>query len=152
MANTGNIGNGATLGMGAIDGSSYTDQTSIGNITSLGLPDMSVDDIDISSMGEATTTQFRSFIAGLIDAGEMSIEVNFERANYDNCLTLLGDDDAKGIQITLPVEEYGSSSATTATLTFSGYIKSIGGGAPQGDVITAPVTLKAAGEPTYVGS
>jgi len=110
---------------------------SIGQILSIGLPDQKVDDLDVTTM--ASTNKWREFIPGLKDAGSMTLQLLYEKANYNKVQGALGST-PEVWTITLPD---GSTFACT------GYINANGGDSPHEDKITQSVTLKLSGQPTF---
>lgn len=124
-----NIGHGTTLS-GASTGS-------IGQILSVGLPDQQVDDIDVTTM--ASTNKWREFMAGLKDAGVLTLQLLYEKSNYNTVQGALGAA-AEAWTITFP---------DSSTFACSGYINANGGDDPLEDKITQSVTLKLSGEPTF---
>jgi predicted secreted protein len=128
----GTHGHGTTLS-GATTGS-------IGQILSVGLPDQSVDDLDVTTM--ASTNKWREFIPGLKDAGSMTLQLLYEKANYNTVQGALG----------AAPEEWTITLPDGSTFVCSGYIKSSGGDSPHEDKITQSVTLKLSGEPTFTAA
>ncbi len=124
-----NIGHGTTLS-GATTGT-------IAQIVSMKLPDQKADDIDITTM--ESVGKWREFMAGLKDAGALTLQLLYEKANYNIVLGALGGA-AEVWTITFPD---GSSFAC------SGYINANGGDDPLDDKITQSVTFKLSGEPTF---
>lgn len=118
-------GHGCTLTIGG---------TAVGNITSISGPSIKRDAIDISTMD--STQKYREFIPGMIDAGEVTAELN-----YDGTTTVskfLADQltaSAQAIVITF-------SDSDTATWTGSGFITSLGHTIPFEDKITQSVGIK----------
>jgi len=139
MARNGGIGNGATL-KGA---SSMT--SGITEVQRIGFPDIDVDEIDITSMGSTTTaTAYRSFVPGLINGGNIEVDLVYEPANAKLLLAAVGSAPETW---TIAIPAVGTSG--TATFAVAGFIKRLGGDCPQGDKISQTVTIKASGVPTF---
>lgn len=122
-------GHGTTLS-GATTGS-------IAEILSVSLPDQKVDDLDVTTM--ASTDKWREFIPGLKDAGAITLQLLYEKANYQKVQNALGAT-PEVWTITLP---------DSSTFVCTGYINANGGDSPHEDKITQSVTLKISGAPTF---
>lgn len=128
---TGIHGHGTTLTIGG---------TAVGNIMSISGPDQSRDPIDISTM--ESSNKFREFIPGMIDAGELTMELNFDGTTVSSVLDGQLTATASSIVVTF-------SDADTATFTCNGFITALGHAIPMDDKVTQSVTIKFTGEPTY---
>jgi len=91
-------------------GDTTSPTTPIGNVLSVSLPNKTVNDIDVSDMDSAN--DIMEFVPGMIDPGEVTVELNYSKANYSQVQALEGV--SKYFKITLPAP----SGGTTATLTF----------------------------------
>lgn len=109
----------------------------IGEITRVGLPGISVDEIDVTTMD--STEAWKEFIAGLKDAGEASLTLLYEKANT---ATLMGAVGAANEVWTITLPD-------GSTFACSGFIKSLGGESPQEDKISQTATVRFSGEPTF---
>jgi len=125
----GTLGYGTTLS-GATTGA-------IGEIVDVGLPDQTVDDVDVSTSD--SPDKFMEFIPGMINAGQISLQLVYEKANYNTVQGALGAD-PEIWTITFP---------DGSTFACSGYIKANGGSSPIKDKIGQSVTLKLSGKPTF---
>ena len=142
MANDGGIGNGATL----TGQSSLT--SGIDEVTRIGFPDIDVEDIDISSMGDSTTpTAYRSFVPGLIDGGSIDVDLNYAPGNAKALIAAVGSTPETW---TIAIPAVGTSG--TATFAVKGYISGLGGDCPRGDKISQTVRIKTSGVPTFATS
>jgi len=116
----------------------------IGEVTNISPPKLARDAV------EATHTEspegWREFIAGLKDAGEVSVELNFVasgpsddliRAQFDTAV-------ASQLRITMP-----SSSSPTESLTCNAILTGYEPSMPIDDRMTATVTFKITGKVTY---
>jgi len=130
-------GHGATLTL------TYgTSTTTVGNIISIGGPDISRDAIDKSTMD--STNKWREFMPAMLDAGELTMEVNY-------------DGTAEGTANGLNTLFSSTLAPFTATLTLNGgsiwecacEMTALGHAIPLDDKVTQSITLKLTGEPTY---
>jgi len=127
-----------TLGKGTTLSGSVTN--AIGNITSLTLPTLTRDPVEITTMD--SEDNWREFIPGLLNSGEVTFELNYDGSAAGN---------ANVLNTALTAVE------ATWTITFpdgskyviDGFITSIGGAAPMDDKITQSVTIKFTGVPAY---
>lgn len=117
--------------------------TPIANLTNIGGVDISADDIDATSHD---SDGYREFVQGLKDAGEVSVEGNFDgSASQEALATLLDSGDTVAMTIVFP--------ESVATWSFNGYVKQLGTEAPFDDKIGFSATIKVTGKPTLtVGS
>lgn len=130
------IGFGSDLLKGNADGPPET-FTSLGvEITAITPPGMSRDAVDVTHMSSPNST--REFIAGLIDAGEFSIEFNFIPATSDAVLTALQAAKANWQLL------FANSIAWTFAAFCTGYTPTT----PLGDKMSATATFKVSGLPT----
>ena len=114
--------------------------TAVGNIISLSGPDQSRDSIDISTMD--STSKWREFIPGMIDAGEVTLDLNYDgsAAGTANLLAAHLTSTAETWLVTFP---------DTSTWSSSGFMTALGHAIPFDDKITQSVTVKFTGSPTY---
>jgi len=129
----GTLGKNTTL-TGSVSGA-------IGNVTSITMPTQARDPVEITTMG--STSNFREFIPGLLNAGELTFELNYDgSAGGDaNVLNTALTEDAETWTVVFP---------DTSSFACSGFITSIGGASPMDDKITQSVTIKLTGVPTYL--
>ena len=109
----------------------------IAQITNLGGMNLEADDIDTSTM--ASTNAFKEHMAGMIEAGEITMQLFYEKANSNTIIGAVGGT-AETWTVTFP---------DSSTFACSGYIKSHGLEAPHDGAITAPAAIKLTGEPTF---
>ncbi len=115
--------------------------TTIGNIISIGGPELGRDSLDVSTMD--STAKFREFIPGMIDAGEITMEIN-----YDG--TAAGTGNMLSAQMTATTSSIiVSIGADSSTWTCNGFMTGLGHAIPFDDKITQSVTIKLTGQPTY---
>jgi len=127
----GSHGHGTSLSIGG---------TTVGNIVSISGPDQSRDNIDISTMD--SSSKWREYIPGMIDAGELTVEVN-----YDG--TASGDANFLSQQITATAQTCLITFPDTSSFSCSGFITGLGYAIPFDDKVSQSVTLKLTGTPTY---
>ncbi len=115
--------------------------TAIGNVMSIGGPEFARDSLDVSTMD--STAKFREFIPGMLDAGEITLEINYDgtAAGTANLLSAQLTTSAQAIILTLP----GSNGTYTAT----GFITGLGHAIPFDDKVTQSVKIKLTGQATY---
>lgn len=104
----------------------------IGDITNIDIGDISVDDIDVSSMD--STDKAREFIPGMMDCGEISFTIKFDKAEI---ATLFSN---KGISDTWTI-----TFSDGSTFVAAGYLKKISGGVPFDADVTFDAALKISG-------
>ena len=93
--------------------------------------------IDTSDTG--VTSGWRTFIAGMKDAGEMTVTTLFDKVNQPS----IG---ATNETWTLTLPTTGSIAATVAV---SGFIQSASHAFPMDDVMASDITIKLSGVPSY---
>ncbi|MCM2390198.1 phage tail tube protein [Streptomyces albipurpureus] len=120
------------------DGATPEVFTSIADITNLGGPSMTRNTIDVTSHG--SPDGWMEHIGGLKDAGEVSLDVNYQPRYHDALVADFDDTAPRNYQIVFPDPEQ-----TTWT------IKSILTGFepewPHDDKAAASLTLKVSGKP-----
>jgi len=120
------------------DGASNEAFTALSEINSVGLPEQSRPMIDVSDLDSTA----REFIPGLLDSGQVAVEMNFTRDSYIDMKADLNSTTARNYQIVL--NDTGST-----TIDFSGHVQSIGGGAAgPDDKIPVTVSIKVSGAVT----
>ena len=130
MANAADIGHGSSILFGT---SGFA-----ANIISFDPASMSRDSIDTSYMGG---TVFRTFIPGMIDMGELSLDVQFD-AEIDPPI----DGAVESIVVTFPL--IGADSAG-ATWTFNGFVTAYSPSVTFDGLMTASMTVKITGDITF---
>ena len=118
--------------------------TDIAELINLSPPSLSLDTVE--STHTSSTNKYREFIAGLLDAGEVSIEVNFLPANATQneaagILKDMKDRTKRNFKIVFP-----DSGATIWS--FAAFVTAFNPSAPIDDRMTASITLKLTGDPT----
>lgn len=136
MATNAAIGFGTAFKRG--DGADPEVFTAIAEVTAINGFAMSKDTVDASHM--TSTNRYREFISGLRDAGEVSIEINFDPDGTDiaNAFTDFNANVARNYQIVW---------ADTSEFEFSGICTGVETGAPVDDKMSATLTYKITGQP-----
>jgi len=145
---TGIHGYGAVLKLGTA-GAAYSNCTTIGNISSISGPNQSRDSIDISTL--ASTSITKEFIPGMVDPGEITMEVNY---NETDALVLTGT--TVGINNHYPIafalafpDAVFTAATSVSSFIGSGFITALGHALDTGSKISQSVTLKLTGPLTY---
>lgn len=116
----------------------------VGEIIDVTPPSISKDTIETTH--HATTDGIRTFVGGLVDTGEASLEVNYDVAGTEHVFlrdaALSANDTATNFRIT-----YSDSANTTET--FAAIVTGFEASSPIDDRITATITLKVSGDITY---
>lgn len=120
-----------------------THWTTIANIITITGADQTKDPIDISTMD--STSKFREFIGGMLDAGEATCELNYDgsatgTANDLHTLYVSTNTDLRW-QITFP---------DTSSWSSIGFVTALGHAVPFDDKISQSLTVKMTGVPTYL--
>ncbi len=114
--------------------------TEIAEVTSLSLPSPTRDSIDVSHF--LSPDSYREFIPGLIDAGEVTLEINYVPGSSTTALLLAEIEAQPGNkQIVFPLGEI---------LTFTAFCTGFEGEAPIDDKMSASVTYKVSAKPSLV--
>lgn len=121
-----------------------TATTTLAQVTSIGLPGISVADIDISTMD--STAKWRSFIPGMKDGGDLAVDCVYESSNSSALVAIVGVAGTWTIQV-----NDAAAPTSGSKFTFAGYLKSMGGAVPFEDKVTQTITVKVAGQPSFTG-
>lgn len=106
---------------------------SVGCIHDISGPNISVTSTDSSCL----STEWKTFIPGLGDGGEVTFTIDYSETNYNTLHGILRD--VKSWRITMPDGE---------TQDFDGFITALGLTIPFDDRIVVPVTIKVTGIPS----
>jgi len=126
------------------DGGSPESFTDIAQVVNLGGPSLKLDPLDVTNHG--STSGWREFIGGLLDAGEVTLELNYDPAEgtHDATTGLIADMTARTVRnFQLVFPDSGSTLWSFAALVTGFEI-----GAPVDGKLTASATLKLSGQPT----
>lgn len=135
MATSAAIGYGSSFGIH--NGSAYV---SVSEITNISWPGYSRDAIDATHMQSPDI--FREYIAGFMDAGEASIEMNFVPAVADVIVAAM----IAGVGLFQIAHPNG------VKLQFSAIVTGYEPGLPLDDKMTATASFKVTGKPTLLAS
>lgn len=116
-----------------------TTWTEFAEITDIKPPEIEADDIETSHM--QSPEQFKEFIAGWADAGEVEVTCNFLKTNNAAVYALFRQN--KGFRMTF---EDGS------VWKFNGYIKKFANEVDREKIVTAVATVKVNGKPEFVAA
>lgn len=139
-ASTGVHSYSTTLGIDQTGGTTYVVQAEVKEITGPGIKVSSSDRTNLSSPSAA-----REFAAGLIDAGELSLKLNWTKAQYALFFTGLRKN-VMGLQITFPLV---GAEVTASKLAGNGHFTDVGLAIPEDNIITNDVTIKWSGLPVF---
>lgn len=117
------------------DGSST--YVAVADVTSIDVLDASVDTIDVSS--HDSTGQWREFVAGMKDGGELSMDINYDPSVHGAIWSALGA--TRNHRITL-------TDSGAAVVAFSGIVTALQAQAPYDDKLSASVSIKVTGAVT----
>jgi Lambda phage tail tube protein, TTP len=125
-----------TIGYGSrlayFSGAAFVD---IAEITNLKAPGYSRDAIDATHM--ASPNNFREFIAGLMDAGEVSLDVNFIPSASDVFVSIM----------VAGVGQFRLTHPNGVRMSFDAIMTGYEPSEPLDDKMTASVTIKVSGKP-----
>lgn len=108
----------------------------LAEITSISGPDKSRNTIDVTSLD--STDNYKEFIGGLRDAGQIQLEMNFTAATYNKLNADFESEDLKSYEIILP-------DAEKSSFTFNGLVTNLSMNMPLDDKISATATIKISG-------
>ena len=128
------IGNGAVFKFG-----SSGSETTVGEVISISGPNFERSSVDTTNLG---TTSARTFVAGMFDPGEITLELNFD--NNDAGQVLIEAAVASGAENSWVIEFAALTAESGDTLTFSGtcIVQSFSNNIAMDEAETASVTLK----------
>lgn len=122
---------GTQLKIGDEAGTSFD---AVAEVTSVDFLDIEVEDIETTS--HDSPGQWREYIGGLKDGGELSFELNFDPAVHGSLLDLVGV--SREMQIVMPA-------GVDDIVEFEGYLKSLSAAAPHDDKLSATAAIKVSG-------
>jgi len=134
-------GYGVTFGIG--DGSSSEAFVDVAEVLDVSGPSYGRDTIDVSHA--TSPNKYREFIDGFKDAGEVSLNMNFTQASYASFLAKLESDGLDNYKITIPDDNYSNK----PTIVFAASVTGIEADFATEDKVTAAITMKVSGKPTY---
>lgn len=110
----------------------------IANVTNLSGPEIERETYDVTA--HDSPNGWREFIGGLKDAGEVSIEVNFDPRDHEMLLSDLDDTEARDYKITFP--------GTIGSWEFKAFMTGFSSESPVDDKMSGEITFKVTGQPT----
>ena len=116
--------------------------TEVANVTNISGPGLTLETIDVTNHSSASN--WREFIGGLKDGGEINIDISYEPAGATHNATA-------GLLFFLNTRAIAFFSLTFPNATawsFTALVSSFTPGLAVGDALTASVTLKITGAPT----
>ena len=132
-------GVGTTLGLG--DGASPEVFTSISEITNLGGPEVSAEEVEVTSLD--SVGGFKEFISGLRDGGTVTFDMNYLGGNtQQNAMRDNIGGTTDNYQLSWPF-------SPAVTCTFGAQVSSMTFNTEPNAAITASVSLKVSGAPTW---
>ena len=123
------------------DGASTEVFTALAEVTGITGPGMSMDTVDIIS--HTAAGGWKEYAGGLLDGGEIKLELNFLPANTSQHLltTAMAARTKKNFKIEFPDTAH-------TTWTFSAFVTNFEPSAPVDGKLSASATLKITGQPT----
>lgn len=120
-----------------------TGEANIGQLRSISGPGVSFGDVDTTCMD--SSTNYRTFVAGLGDGGEVTASLVYAptTVSHKRLMYYMGQRSSKTFTI-----YHGTTAAGTAQ-TFTGYVKGMSREIPLDDLITGDITIKCSGKPGY---
>jgi len=133
---------GTLLKMG--DGGTSESFTTIAEVSDIKGPKLSLDPIDVTNHSSAEA--WREFVGGLLDAGEVSLSINFMPADATHdystgIISKLTDRGKHNFQMVFPDDG-------NTTWSFTALVTAFESSEPIDDKLAADVTLKITGKPT----
>jgi predicted secreted protein len=121
--------------------------TTVAEVKAIGGPTIKVDTVDLTT--HSSSGAWREFLPTLIDAGELTFDVNFlpTNATHSQSTGLLKDlknRTKRNWQLVFP-------DAGSTTWAFAAYVTGFQITAPPDDLLGASVTLRLTGQPTLAG-
>lgn len=116
--------------------------TDIGQVRNISGPGATFDDVDTTCLD--SSSNFRTFVPGLADPGEVTFEVVYDSTSESHSRLAHYHKERISVNYTI----YHGSSTNEAD-TFSAYVKGLSREIPMDNLITAEVTLKVSGIPGF---
>jgi predicted secreted protein len=115
---------------------SGTSSTAVAGVTAINGPEGESEQIDVSDMDNANG--FREFLPGIVDAGEVELELNYTKAEMALLYALWRTTAAYKIVF-----------SDSSNFSFNGFMAALGAEAPFDDKVGASATFKITGKPTF---
>jgi predicted secreted protein len=119
------------------DGEAVETFTAIASVTNIQGPGLSRNTIDVTA--HDSPDNHMEFIGGLIDPGEVSLDINYDPAVHDTLVADLEDEDPRNYQVVFP---------NGATWAIKAIMTGFEPGAPIDDKLAATAAFKVSGKPT----
>lgn len=113
--------------------------TAIANATNITAPGLARNTIDVSA--HDSPNKYMEFVGGMIDPGEVSIDVNYDPTEHDTLVADLEDEDPRNYELVFP-------DTANTTWSFAAVLTGFEATAPYDDKLTATLTYKVSGKPT----
>ena len=114
--------------------------TVLAAVNNVGGPSLTRETIDVTA--HASPNGWREFVGGLKDGGEVSVDINYMPAAHDALIADFNDKDPRTYRLTFPDDE---QTAWSFPAIMTGFQPT----APVDDKLSASLTFKVAGEPTF---
>lgn len=119
------------------------DNAVIGNILSISHGGISRDSLDVTDLD--ATNKAMKFIPGMIDAGDLSLEINYTKATSDVLHGYIGDG-KKDWMITFPLQ---TGKSVAAKFEFEGCVTGVERAVERDGKITGSASFKLTGIPSF---
>ncbi|WHX19830.1 phage tail tube protein [Streptomyces malaysiensis subsp. malaysiensis] len=120
------------------DGGSPETFTAIANATSITPPALARETLDVTSHG--SPDQWREYLGGLKDGGEVSIDINYDPRLHDTLVEDFNDPNPRNYKVVWP--------GTLGNWAFAAVLTSFEPEAPHDDKLAASLTFQVSGKPT----
>jgi len=120
--------------------------TTIGNIQSIDGPNQGRNSIDVSTM--ESTSRFREFLPGMLDAGELTCEMNYDgtAAGTANALQTIYASTSTALEWHIAFND----GTTPSSFACIGHVTALGFAVPSfDDKVSQSLSVKLTGVPTY---
>jgi len=152
MAGHAGLGTKLTMSTAALTSTSFSPggvAVLIGELTNIGGPTMSADQIDVSS--HDSTGIFREFVAGFKDAGEISLEGNLTvGGGADDLLGAFKDRVTRNFHINFPVSSTSAVNESYLRWELAGTVSGVETAVPYDDKAGFSASVRLSGAPTLV--
>ena len=120
-----------------------TGDLAIGQVRTITGPGVSFGDVDTTCMD--SSSNYRTFVPGLGDPGELSISLVYAptTVSHKRLMYYMGQRSVKSFKL------YHGTTAAGDEDAFSAYVKGMSRTIPMDDIITGDITLKVTGKPAY---
>lgn len=134
-----------------------TTSAEVGNITSFNPPSPVADEIETTNLASSA----KEFVQGLIDYGEGSFEINLDATSAAHqallttlaagttCEWLIGFSDATTAAPSVTGSAFGALPSTRSWIKFTAFIKALPMQGAVNGLVTATLTVRNSGSPTY---